>query len=416
MRGNFLCHRELPGQGKNIHPVRIGFRALVGLQRHRVGAVESRGCDCIVANGEGFLLCVQIDLQMDWFNRGVVPQFEAERGFLRLCSFRGVIIAVYGLVGVLLHVGVHRERCLAGGVGGRQCGGSVAHQDALQRNVGNRLAWILCGIQRMTENIFHTGHTIDGDRGAIRILNWVPEHCRDAVVVHGKLSGGILFAIDGHAGVSKIHELVKGNCDGHVLSAGIGSRRGRDALNGGVVRVQQLGGDVAGIDGGGGILLVVNYTLHIQSEGQPVLLIPSVLRGRPQGDDNIFALVNRTAQRSRSVLAELQRCSIELVLRQIEWGTGLGTIIAIRRIASIGSYAGIPVKLDAGVDFVWLIKLRGAAGKHRVAGTLQNSDGIAERNEVLIVGSVSTCQQRNIHIPLYCAFIFVFFLIVRRSH
>ena len=315
---------------------------------------------------------------MDWFNRGVVPQFEAERGFLRLCSFRGVIIAVYGLVGVLLHVGVHRERCLAGGVGGRQCGGSVAHQDALQRNVGNRLAWILCGIQRMTENIFHTGHTIDGDRGAIRILNWVPEHCRDAVVVHGKLSGGILFAIDGHAGVSKIHELVKGNCDGHMLSAGIGSRRGRDALNDGGVRVQQLGGDVAGLGGGGGILDISIYILQKQLEGQKVLLCPSVLRGRLQGDADRTALVNRTVQRFRSVAAEIQSCSIELVLRQIERGIVLcGTIIAIRRRASIGSYIGTPVKLDAGVDFVWLIKLRGATGKHRVAGTLQNSDGIA---------------------------------------
>ena len=376
MRGNFLCHRELPGQGKNIHPVRSGFRALVGLQRHRVDAVESRGCDCIVANGEGFLLCVQIDLQMDWFNRGVVPQLEAERGFLRVCACRGVIIAVYGLVD-LLHVGVHRERCLAVGVGGRQLGGSVAHQDALQRNVANRVALIECGIQRMTENIFHTGHTIDGDRGVIRILHWIPEHCRDTVVVHGKLSGGILFAVDGHAGVSKIHELVKGNCDGHVLSAGIGSRRGRDALNDGAVRVQQLGSDVAGIDGGGGIWLVVNYTLHIQSEGQPVLLIPSVLRGRLQGDVDRFALVNRTAQRSRSVAAELQSASIELVLRQIERGKGLIFIPAIRRIASIGSFFGTPVKLDAGVDLVWLIKLRGAAGKHRVAGTIQNSDGIA---------------------------------------
>ena len=377
MRGNFLCHRELPGQGKHIHPVRSVFRALVGLQRHRVGARVSRGCDCIVANGEGFLLCVQIDLQMDWFNRGVVPQFEAERGFLRLCSFRGVIIAVYGLVGVLLHVGVHRERCLAGGVGGRQCGGSVAHQDALQRNVGNRLAWILCGIQRMTENILHTGHTIDGDRGGIRILHWVPEHCRDTVFVHGKHIGAILFAIDGHDGASKIHELVKGNCDGHVLSAGIGSRRGRDALNGGIVRVHQPGGDVAVLGGGPGILDFALYTFHIQSEGQPVLLIRSVLRGRLQGDADRTVLVNRTVPRSRSVAAERQSCSIELVLRQIERGIGLVFIPAIRRRASIGSFVGTPVKLDACVDLVWLIKWVGAGGKHRVASIIQNSDGIA---------------------------------------
>ena len=141
MRGNFPLHRELPGQGKNIHPVRIVFRALVGLQRHRVGAVESRGCDCAVADGEGFLLCVQIDLQIAWCLRGVVLQFEAEGGFLRLCSFRGVIIAVYGLVG-LLHVGPHREGCLAVGVVGGQCGGGVAHQDALQLNLGNRVALI----------------------------------------------------------------------------------------------------------------------------------------------------------------------------------------------------------------------------------------------------------------------------------
>ena len=252
MRGNFLCHRELPGQGKNIHPVRRVFRALVGLQRHRIGAGVIRGFDCIVANGEGFLLCVQIDLQMDCFIRGVVPQFEAERGFLRLCAFRGVIIAVYGLVG-LRHVGVHRERCIAVVVVGGQRGGSVAHQDALQRNVGNRVAMILCGIQRMIENILHAGHTIDGDRGGICILHWVPEHCRDTVVVHGKFSGAILFAVDGHAGVSKIHELVKGNCDGHMLSAGIGSRRSRDALNGGGVRVHQPGGDVSGLGSGGGI-------------------------------------------------------------------------------------------------------------------------------------------------------------------
>ena len=377
MRGNFPLHRELPGQGKNIHPVRIGFRALVGLQRHRIGAVGRRGCDCIVANGEGFfLLCVQIDLQMDRFISGVVPQLEAERGFLRLCAFRGVIIAVYGLVG-LRHVGLHRERCLAVGVVGGQCGGSVAHQDALQRNVGNRVAMIECGIQRMAENILHAGHTTDGDRGGIRILHWVPEHCRDAVVVHGKRSGAIHFAIDGHVGFSKIHELVKGNCDGHVLSAGIGSRRGRDALNGGGVRVQQLGGDVAVLGGGPGILDFALYTFHIQSEGQPVLLIPSVLRGRLQGDADRTALVDRTVQRFCSVVAEPQRFFIELVLRQIERGIGLVFIPAIRRIAGIGSFVGTPVKLDAGVDLVWLIKFEGAAGKHRVAGTLQNSDGIA---------------------------------------
>ena len=376
MRGNFLCHRELPGQGKNIHPVRIGFRALVGLQRHRVGAVESRGCDCVVANGEDFLLCVQIDLQIAWCLRGAVPQLEAERGFLRVCACRGVIIAVYGLVD-LLHVGVHRERCLAVVVVGGQCGGGVAHQDALQRNAGNRVALIGCGIQRMTENIFHTGHTIDGDRGVIRILHRIPEHCRDAVVVHGKLSGAIHFAIDGHAGVSKIHELVKGNCDGHVLPAGIGSRQGRDALNGGGVRVQQPGGDVAVLGGGPGILDFALYTFHIQSEGQPVPLIPSVLRGRLQGDVDRFALVNRTVPRSRSVAAELQSASIELVLRQIERGIGLAFIPAIRRIAGIGSFVGTPVKLDAGVDLVWLIKWVGADGKHRVAGAIQNSDGIA---------------------------------------
>ena len=311
MRGNFLCHRELPGQGKNIHPGRIGFRVLVGLQRHRVGAVESRGCDCIVANGECFLLCVQIDLQMDWFNRGVVPQLEAERGFLRVCACRDVIIAVYGLVD-LLHVGVHRERCLAVVVVGGQCGGSVTHQDALQRNVGNRVALIECGIQRMAENIFHTGHTIDDDRGVIRILHWIPEHCRDAVVVHGKLSGAIHFAIDGHAGVAKIHELVKGNCDRHMLSAGIGSRRGRDALNGGGVRVQQLGGDVAGLGGGGGIWDIIIYILQIQFEGQIVLMILSVLRGRLQGDADRTAIVNRTVLRFLSVGGERQSCSIDL--------------------------------------------------------------------------------------------------------
>ena len=295
---------------------------------------------------------------------------------LRVCACRGVIIAVYGLVG-LRHVGLHRERCLAVGVGGRQLGGSVAHQDALQLNVGNRVAMIGCGIQRMTENIFHAGHTTDDDRGGIRILHRVPEHCCDAVFVHGKRSGVIVFAIDGHAGVSKIHELAKGNCDGHVLSAGIGSLRGRDALNGGGVRVQQLGGDVAVLGGGPGILDFALYTFQIQSEGQPVLLIPSVLRGRLQGDVDRFALVNRTVQRFRSVAAEIQRSSIELVLRQIERGIGLVFIPAIRRIAGIGSFVGTPVKLDAGVDLVWLIKWVGADGKHRVASAIQNSDGIA---------------------------------------
>ena len=143
MRGNSLCHRELPGQGKNIHPVRIGFRALVGLQRHRVGAVEIRGwCDCVVADGEFSARFVQIDLQMDWCLRGAVLQFELERGFPRLCACRDVIIAVYGHVG-LRHVGLHLERCLAVGVVGGQCGGSVAHQDALQRNAGNRVDLIL---------------------------------------------------------------------------------------------------------------------------------------------------------------------------------------------------------------------------------------------------------------------------------
>ena len=308
------------------------------------------------------------------FTRGVVPQFELERGLLRLCACRGVIIVVYVLVG-LLHVGVHRERCLAVGVVGGQCGGSVAHQDALQRNVGNRVAMILCGIQRMTENIFHAGHTIDGDRGGIRILHRVPEHCRDAAAVHGKRIGAILFAVDGHAGVSKIHELAKGNCDGHVLSAGIGSRRGHDALNGGGVRVQQLGGGVAGLGGGCGIWGIAIYILQTQFEGQPVRLTLSVLRGRLQGDADRTILVNRTVQRFLSVAAELQRCFTELELRQIERGTGSG--IAIRHRASIGIYVFTPGKLDAGADLVWLIKCGGAAGTHRVAGALQNSDGIA---------------------------------------
>ena len=316
---------------------------------------------------------------MGRFNRGVVPQFEAEGGFLLLCSCRGVIIVVYVLVG-LLHVGVHRERCLAVGVGGRQLGGSIAHQDALQLNSGNRVALIECGIQLMAENIFHTGHTIDDDRGGIHILHWVPEHCRDAAAVHGKLSGAILFAVDGHAGVAKPHELAKGNCDGHVLSAGIGSRRGRDALNGGVVRVQQLGVDAAGLGGGGGILGISIYILQIQFEGQIVLMILSVLRGRLQGDADRTAIVNRTVLRFLSVGGERQSCSIELVLRKTERGIGYRVwrnIIAIRRRAIIGSYVSAPAKLDAGVDLVWLIRFGGVAGRHRVAGTLQNSDGIA---------------------------------------
>ena len=292
-----------------------------------------------------------------------------------------MIIAVFGHVG-LLHVGLHREGCLAVGVVGGQCGGSVAHQDALQRNAGNRVALIECGIQLIAENILHTGHTTDGDRGVIRILHWVPEHCRDAVVVHGKLGGAIVFAIDGHAGVSKIHELVKGNCDGHILSAGIGSRRGRDALNGGAVRVQQLGGGVAGLDGGGGTQVAAIYLIkvQIQFEGQIVLLIHSVFRGRLQEDADRTAIFNRTVLRFLFAGDGRQSCSIELVLRQTERGIGSRVcriIIAIRRTASIFLYSGFPVKLDAGVDLVWLIKWVGAAGKHRVAGTLQNPDGIA---------------------------------------
>ena len=90
-----------------------------------------------------------------------------------------------------------------------------------------------------------------------------------------------------------------------MLSAGIGSRRGRDALNGGGVRVHQPGGDAAGIDGGGGILsFAYLISVQIQFEGQIVLLIPSVLRGRLQGDADRTALVNRTVLRSRSVAAE----------------------------------------------------------------------------------------------------------------
>ena len=125
-----------------------------------------------------------------------------------------------------------------------------------------------------------------------------------------------------------------------MLSAGIGSPRGRDALNDGIVRVHQLGGDVAGLGGGGGILGISIYILQIQFEGQIVLLIPSVLRGRLQGDADRFALVNRTVQRFCSVFAELQSASIELVLRQIERGIGLVFIPAIRRIASICSFFG----------------------------------------------------------------------------
>ena len=209
----------------------------------------------------------------------------------------------------------------------------------------------------MAENIFHAGHITDGDRGGIRILHRVPEYCRGTVVVHGKLIGAILFAIDGHAGASKIHELAKGNCDGHVLSAGIGSRRGRDALNGGAVRVQQLGGDVAGLGGGGGILgSAYLISFQIQFEGQIVPLIPSVFRGRLQGDSDRTALVNRTVRRFLSVGGGRQRCFIERVLRQTERGIGsrvFRIIIAIRRRASIGSYVvSAPAKLDAGVDLV----------------------------------------------------------------
>ena len=116
--------------------------------------------------------------------------------------------------------------------------------------------------------------------------------------------------------------------------------------------------------------------VQIQFEGQPVLLILSVLRGRLQGDVDRFAILNRTVLRSLSVASEIQRCFTELVLRQIERGIGSCGAIAIRRTASIEICVGImPVKLDDGVDLVWLIK--GAAGKHRVAGALQNSDGIA---------------------------------------
>ena len=116
--------------------------------------------------------------------------------------------------------------------------------------------------------------------------------------------------------------------------------------------------------------------VQIQFEGQPVLLTSSIFRGRLQGDVDRIAIVNRTVLRSLSVAAEIQICFTELVLRQIERGIGSCGAIAIRRTASLGICVGImPVKLDAGVDLVWLIK--GAAGKHRVAGAIQNSDGIA---------------------------------------
>ena len=82
---------------------------------------------------------------------------------------------------------------------------------------------------------------------------------------------------------------------------------------------------------------IIIYILQIQFERQIVLLIPSVLRGRLQGDADCFALVDRTVQRFCSVVAEPQRFFIELVLRQIERGIGPAFIPAIRRIASIGS-------------------------------------------------------------------------------
>ena len=115
--------------------------------------------------------------------------------------------------------------------------------------------------------------------------------------------------------------------------------------------------------------------VQIQVEGQPVLLTPSIFRGRLQGDVDRIAIVDRTVRRFRSAAADPQRCSIELVLRQTERGIGLCGAIAIRRTASIEICVGTPDKLDAGVDLVWLIK--GAAGKHRVAGAIQNSDGFA---------------------------------------
>ena len=101
-----------------------------------------------------------------------------------------------------------------------------------------------------------------------------------------------------------------------MLSAGIGSLRGRDALNDGLVRVQQLGVDAAGLSGGGGIMDIIIYILQIQFKGQIVLLIPSVLRGRLQGDADRTALVNHTVRCFLSVGDGRQRCSIELVLRQ----------------------------------------------------------------------------------------------------
>ena len=61
-----------------------------------------------------------------------------------------------------------------------------------------------------------------------------------------------------------------------MLSADIGSRRGRDALNGGIVRVHQLGCNFAGLGGGGGIWDIIIYILQIQFEGQIVLMILSV--------------------------------------------------------------------------------------------------------------------------------------------
>ena len=45
-----------------------------------------------------------------------------------------------------------------------------------------------------------------------------------------------------------------------------------------------------------------------------------------------------------------------------------------KTLVEAGSYHRIE---SAGVDLVWLIKWVGVAGKHRVAGAIQNSDGIA---------------------------------------
>ena len=90
-----------------------------------------------------FRLELRYDSAVEPTHRQVlVPSAGGRRGLPLSVPAGGVIIAVCRSREPAPCWPCMRERCLAVVVVGGQCGGSVTHQDALQRNVGNRVAWI----------------------------------------------------------------------------------------------------------------------------------------------------------------------------------------------------------------------------------------------------------------------------------